>query len=274
MILAEERGGDRIQTTRGSSWSPTTRALTPGTPLAGRAADLDRRGWRSAISPEPPDCLGVYGVAREVHAATGQPLENAAVGARFGGSGGRRRNRTRCSAPICPASPSARILRNVTIGPSPSWLEGPRLMAAGQRPISNVVTSPTSDAAVGQPLHSFDLDRIAGGKAHNQTRERSRARRDARRAEPATRARRRCASQDADGQTVDRGGEGWIAPLSGSTDGTTRVLMEAAKLDRAHDTSHRTGLKIGCAPRASGRFEKQKQLQPDRRSRRSPWRRS
>src|SRR5579875_149826 len=39
------------------------------------------------ITPNRPDCLGVYGVAREVHAATGAPLAPAPWGADLGSAG-------------------------------------------------------------------------------------------------------------------------------------------------------------------------------------------
>jgi len=64
---------------------------------------------------------------------------------------------------LCPRF-TARVFENVTIGPSPPWLKA-RLMAAGQRPINNVVDI-TNYAMLltGQPLHAFDLDRVAGAK--------------------------------------------------------------------------------------------------------------
>ena len=63
---------------------------------------------------------------------------------------------------LCPRF-TARVFEDVTIGPSPPWLKA-RLMAAGQRPINNVVDI-TNYAMLltGQPLHAFDLDRVAGG---------------------------------------------------------------------------------------------------------------
>ena len=64
---------------------------------------------------------------------------------------------------LCPRF-TARVFEDVTIAPSPPWLKA-RLMAAGQRPINNVVDI-TNYAMLltGQPLHAFDLDRVAGAR--------------------------------------------------------------------------------------------------------------
>ncbi len=81
------------------------------------------------------------------------------------GSRGRARGRGgRVECPeLCPRF-TARVFEDVTIGPSPPWLKA-RLIAAGQRPINNVVDI-TNYAMLltGQPLHAFDLDRVAGGR--------------------------------------------------------------------------------------------------------------
>jgi phenylalanyl-tRNA synthetase beta chain len=204
------------------------------------------------ITPNRPDCLGVYGIAREVHAATGAALaaapweddpgtlESAGIGVEVVVE----------ATDLCPRF-TARAFEGVTIGPSPPWLKA-RLMAAGQRPISNVVDI-TNYAMLlaGQPLHAFDLDRIAGGRLvvrrakdgeevvtlDGQTRV----------LDPDV-----CLIADADGPTS-------IAGVMGGTRSevsadTTRVLMEVASWDgpNIHDTS----LKLGLRSEASSRFEK------------------
>ena len=102
-----------------------------------------------------------------------------------GPASGRRRDRRRARSSVecpdlCPRF-TARAYENVTIGPSPPWLKA-RLSAAGQRPISNVVDITNYVMLLtGQPLHAFDLDRVAGGRLVVRRAARRRAGRDARR---------------------------------------------------------------------------------------------
>jgi phenylalanyl-tRNA synthetase beta chain len=115
------------------------------------------------ITPNRPDCLSVYGIAREVAAVAGLPLapppveEPPVAGAPAGDDVAVEVR----DPDLCPRY-GARVIRDVTIGQSPAWMKA-RLSHAGQRPISNVVdVTNYVMLAVGQPLHAFDRDKIEG----------------------------------------------------------------------------------------------------------------
>jgi phenylalanyl-tRNA synthetase beta chain len=199
-------------------------------------------------------------VARELHAATGAPLALAPWSEDPGSQGALDADavavRVEVECPdLCPRF-TARVFHNVTIASSPPWLKA-RLMAAGQRPINNVVDI-TNYAMLltGQPLHAFDLDRVAGHRL------------------VVRRARAGETVQTLDGQirTLDAGmvliedGEGptSIAGLMGGARSevqpeTTNVLMEVATW---HGPAiHRASWALGLRSEASSRFEKG--LQPE-----------
>ena len=136
--------------------------LAPGTPLADVLQIADEV-IELEVTPNRPDCLGVYGVARELHAATGAPLAPEPWSEDPGSLGTVADAEVVVECPEeCPRF-TARVFEHVTIAPSPPWLAA-RLSAAGQRPIDNVVDI-TNYAMLltGQPLHAFDLDRVSGG---------------------------------------------------------------------------------------------------------------
>ena len=111
--------------------------LAAGSPLAD-ALPIATDVLELEITPNRPDCLAVYGVAREVHAATGAPLAPPPWADDPGTPGEVAGVRIEVEDPdLCPRF-TARLFEDVTIGPSPPWLKA-RLMAAGQRPINNVV---------------------------------------------------------------------------------------------------------------------------------------
>ena len=109
-----------------------------------------------------PDLTSIYGIAREVAALTGAEL--APVPATDPARDGDEPFSLQVEdLDACPRF-IARVFRDVTIGESPAWLKA-RLMGAGMRPISNVVDITNYVMlALGNPLHAFDFETLAGGK--------------------------------------------------------------------------------------------------------------
>ena len=118
------------------------------------------------ITPNRPDTLGVYGVARDLHAVTEAPLVEDPTRADAAPSGDDRAGdhiSIEIDPEICLRF-TARVFEDVKIGPSPLWLKQ-RLTAAGQRPISNVVDITNYVMlCTAQPLHAFDLDKVRGAR--------------------------------------------------------------------------------------------------------------
>jgi phenylalanyl-tRNA synthetase beta chain len=266
MVLAEGGGGGEGDGGEGGQSgdggeggeggdSGAAAALRPGAPLAD-VLPLATDVLVLEITPNRPDCLAIYGVGREAHAATGAPLAPPPWAEDPGTRGPLEGASAEVLCPdLCPRF-TARVFENVTIGPSPPWLKA-RLMAAGLRPISNVVDITNYVMLLtGQPLHAFDLDRVAGQRL------------TVRRARPGE------AVETLDGQTRvldeemvvidDAEGPTSIAGVMGGARSevarnTKRVLMEAANWNGPN--IQRTSLALGLRSEASSRFEKQ--LQPE-----------
>lgn len=223
--------------------------LIAGTPLA-NVLPLETDVLELEITPNRPDCLGVYGVAREVHAATGAALGPAPWEQDPGSDGALDGISVTVETERCPRF-TARIFEDVRLGASPEWLKA-RLMAAGQRPINNVVDITNYVMLLtGQPLHAFDLDRVAGGTLT------VRDGRDGDVLETLDGESRRLDADmvvicDADGPTSLAGVMG--GARSEVHDGTTRVLLESATWDGPN--IQRTSTRLGLRSEASGRFEK------------------
>lgn len=200
------------------------------------------------ITPNRPDCLGVHGVAREVHAITGNPLAELETGPRAQSSESYTIEVE--NHELCPRF-TARIFRGVKVGPSPLWLKQ-RLSAAGQRPINNVVDITNYVMLLtGQPMHAFDMDKIRGDKIIV---------RNARAGEKVTTL--DGVEREVDEQTLlvcDDEGPSAIAGIMGGavsevSDGTTSVLLEIANWNGPN--IHRTSQLLALRSEASGRFEK------------------
>ncbi len=131
----------------------------PGTDVR-ELLGLDDVIFDLSITPNRPDAMCIVGVARELAAHFGLPLEVPEAHAATDPAS-RAEIRVRGAAPDrCPRY-LARVAQ-VTMGPSPSWM-AQRLVKAGMRPISNVVDV-TNYVLLerNQPLHAFDLGRLAG----------------------------------------------------------------------------------------------------------------
>ncbi|MBS0476630.1 MAG: phenylalanine--tRNA ligase subunit beta, partial [Proteobacteria bacterium] len=113
-----------------------------------------------AITPNRPDCMGVYGIARDLAAAglgTLRPITAQAVPGDYP-----------CPVAIrtddpqgCPAF-YGRVIKGVKNGPSPKWIQD-RLKSAGQRPISALVDLTNYlMLTYGRPAHAYDLARLSG----------------------------------------------------------------------------------------------------------------
>jgi phenylalanyl-tRNA synthetase beta chain len=228
--------------------------VAPGTPL-GEVLPLAEPVLELEVTPNRVDCFGVWGVAREVHAISAAPLaaepwledavaegegevsDYASVGVDV--------------PDLCPRF-TARVFTDVTVGPSPLWLQA-RLTAAGQRPINNVVdVTNYAMLLTAQPLHAFDLDKVPGGALT------VRAASDGEAMTTLDGVERRL-----DAETVlvcDDDGPTGIAGIMGGQSSevsaeTTRVLLEVANWNGTNIL--RTSRLLGLRSEASSRFEKQ-----------------
>lgn len=138
--------------------------LKPGDDIR-TAIGLDDHVVEFEITPNRPDCLSVIGLAREAAVTYGKTMAQHEPVIKGGGVG----NLTELldvetpATDLCPRY-TARMVRNVKIGPSPKWMRD-RLRASGVRPINNIVDI-TNYVMLeyGQPMHAFDYRYVNGGK--------------------------------------------------------------------------------------------------------------
>ena len=157
MILAE----DEIDLGTDHSGIMLLPETEPGTPL-GDLLPLAEEVLLVESTGNRPDLLSIYGIAREVAAlyelelapppgTDPQPAADEPVDVTVEDLEG------------CPRY-IGRLFRNVQVSQSPVWMKA-RLLAAGMRPISNVVDATNYVMlALGNPLHAFDLRTLAGEK--------------------------------------------------------------------------------------------------------------
>ena len=201
-----------------------------------------------AITPNRPDCMGVYGIARDLAAAglgTFKPVEAEPIDGAFP-----------CPVEIrtddpegCPAF-YGRVIRGISNGASPDWMQR-RLIAAGQRPISAVVDITNYlMLAFGRPAHAYDLAKLSGPVVARRAKD----------GEQVLALNEKTYTLDstmtviADGNSVHD-----IAGIMGGgdssvTDATTDVLLEIAYFDP--ERIGVTGRRLGLATDARTRFER------------------
>jgi phenylalanyl-tRNA synthetase beta chain len=116
------------------------------------------------VNPNRGDALSVVGLAREVAAVTGAPLRLPRTDVVEAGRPTAERLRVDVLDPdLCPRF-VGRWVSGVRVGPSPDGIQM-RLLAAGQRPVSNVVdASNYVMLEFGKPIHTFDAAAVRGGR--------------------------------------------------------------------------------------------------------------
>jgi len=222
--------------------------VEPGTSIAGLLPDTIVEIDNKSLTHRP-DLWGHHGMAREVAAITGRPLLDPVDLSLSSGEPGRMKVEISDFA-LCPRY-SCLVFENVTVAPSPLWLQY-RLESVGLNPINNIVdVTNWVMAELAQPMHAFDLDKIQGDTVF------VRAAADG----------EVCEALNGNSYTLDRSNlviadaSGCIAlagvigggpsAISGST---TRLLLESANFHAA--SVRKTSTKVKLRTDASMRFEK------------------
>ncbi|OAS16977.1 phenylalanine--tRNA ligase subunit beta [Paenibacillus oryzisoli] len=218
--------------------------------ISDKVMDLD-------LTPNRSDCLSMLGAAYEIAAILGREvkLPDAEAALQAAGNAGVKAA-DRISVKITAAEQcthyAARLIEGVRVGTSPLWIQN-RLMAAGIRPINNIVDI-TNFVMLeyGQPLHAFDAEQLNNGHI------------DVRLAEAAEKL---VTLDDVERilephmlLVTDGTKPVAIAGVMGGansevTEGTSRILLESAKF--AGSSVRRTSRQLGLRSEASLRFEKE-----------------
>lgn len=203
------------------------------------------------VTSNRSDCLSHLGVARELGALLDKPVTPVKPAARESATSAASATSVQIdSLDLCPYY-SARVLRNVKVGPSPAWMVR-RLEAVGVRAINNVadVTNYVL-MELGQPLHAFDFDKLEGRRIIVR-----RALRGERMLSIDGKLRDltpdMCVIADARQAVAIAGVMG--GKDSEVTDGTVNILLESARFDPL--SVRRTSRALALRSEASYRFER------------------
>ncbi|MFN4020467.1 MAG: phenylalanine--tRNA ligase subunit beta [Erythrobacter sp.] len=201
-----------------------------------------------AVTPNRPDCMGVYGIARDLAAKGLGRLKPIAMPA-FSASGACPVEIRTDDAEGCPAF-YGRVVTGVKNGPSPDWLQA-RLKSAGQRPISLLVDLTNYlMLGYGRPAHVYDLAKLQGAVVARRAQD----------GEAVLALNEKTYRLDAEMVVIaDDNGVHDIAGImggehSGVSETTTDVLLEIAYFDPAR--IGRAGRKLGLSSDARTRFER------------------
>jgi phenylalanyl-tRNA synthetase beta chain len=196
-----------------------------------------------------PDLWGHHGMAREVAAITGRPLRDPVDLALLPAGAATMKAAIEDFA-LCPRY-SALVFENVTVQPSPLWLQY-RLEAVGLNPINNIVdVTNFVMAELAQPMHAFDADKLHGDTIFV---------RRARSGEKIVALNKEEYELDESNLVIADAKEAIaIAGVIGGDpssigDGTTRIVLESACFNAA--SVRKTAAKIKNRTDASMRFEK------------------
>ncbi len=204
-----------------------------------------------AITPNRADCLSHVGIARDIAALTGGTVRYPSVSLNENGPDASKAAAIEIADPdLCPRY-SARIVSDITVSESPSWLQD-RLRAVGMRPL-NVIVDVTNYVMLelGQPLHAFDLDTVRGQKiiVRRAGADRTFTTLDGKKRDLTPDTIMICDAERPVAVGGVMGGEN--SEISGST---SRVLIESASF---HPSSiRRTARAFGLSTEASYRFER------------------
>ena len=142
----------------------TTRLTMSGLNLEGTDTVDSDTAIDLEVTSNRPDCLGHLGVAREVSVLYDLPLKSPdPQPPRITPQVSEVASVEITCPELCPRY-TARLIRGVTVGPSPDWLVR-RLATLGIVSINNIVDITNYVLMeTGQPLHAFDFDKLADGR--------------------------------------------------------------------------------------------------------------